>query len=97
MQYRVDHEQIESLARRVQQEHEDIRQDINDLRRLNQQLDSAWDGEAQMAFEERFGNWLRELEQFAETLESVYQYLMQFVESRRELEEQARSAAQGAA
>ena len=96
MQYRVDHEQVEGLAKRIQQEHNDILQDISDLRNINNDLNAAWDGESQMQFEASFGDWLMKLEQFSETLESVYQYLITFVEARRELEEQARSAADGA-
>mgnify|MGYP006286226337 CR=1 FL=1 len=97
MQYRVDADAIEGLANRVQQKHNEILGIIGELRTINSALDAAWDGEASMAFEAEFGDWLVQLEQFSETLESVYQYLMQYVESRRELDSQAASAAQGTA
>ena len=95
MQYRVDTEAVEQVAGQVQQKHQEILGTISELRSLNGTLDSAWDGEAQQAFEGSFGDWLVQLEQFSETLESVQQYLVRYVAARRELEEQAASAASG--
>lgn len=96
MEYRVNTEAIEGIAGRVQQKHQDILGVISELRALNDELDGSWDGEAQMEFEARFGDWLSQLEQFSETLESVQQFLTSFVQARLDLEEQARSAAAGA-
>ncbi len=95
MQYRVDTDAVEQVAGQVQQKHQEILGTISELRSLNGTLDSAWDGEAQQAFEASFGDWLVQLEQFSETLESVNQYLVRYVAARRELEEQATSAASG--
>jgi WXG100 family type VII secretion target len=95
MQYRVDTESIEQVAGQVQQKHQEILGTITELRSLNSSLDGYWDGEAQQAFEASFGDWLVQLEQFSETLESVQQYLVRYVAARRELEEQAASAASG--
>ena len=95
MQYRVDTEAVEQTAGQVQQKHDQILSTITELRSLNSALDGYWDGEAQQAFEASFGDWLVQLEQFSETLESVQQYLVQYVAARRELEEQAAGAASG--
>ena len=95
MQYRVDTESVEQVAGQVQQKHQEILGTISELRSLNGTLDGAWDGEAQQAFEASFGDWLVQLEQFSETLESVNQYLVRYVGARRELEEQAAAAASG--
>ena len=95
MQYRVDTEAVEQVAGQVQQKHQEILGTITELRSLNSTLDGAWDGEAQQAFEASFGDWLVQLEQFSETLESVNQYLVRYVAARRELEEQAAAAASG--
>jgi WXG100 family type VII secretion target len=90
-------EGIESVASKIQQKHSDILNSITELRAVNNELDGYWDGEAQLEFEARFGDWLVQLEQFSETLESVHKYLVTLVQARREFEEQARNAAAGTA
>lgn len=96
-EYRMNLEGIEGVAGRIQQKHSDVLGIIGELRALNNELDGYWDGEAQMEFEARFGDWLVQLEQFSETLESVHQYLVTLVQARQDFEEQARNAAAGAA
>lgn len=95
MEYRVNTEGIEGVAGKIQQKHQDILAIISELHALNDELDGYWDGEAQMQFEASFGDWIVRLEQFSETLDSVQQYLVSFVQARLELEEQARNAAAG--
>ena len=95
MEYRMNLEAIEGVAGKIQQKHSDILGIISELRSLNSELDGSWDGEAQMEFEARFGDWLTQLEQFSETIESVHQYLVTLVQARRDFEEQARAAAAG--
>lgn len=95
MEYRMNLEAIEGIAGRIQQKHSDILGIVSELRSLNSELDGAWDGEAQMEFEARFGDWLIQLEQFTDTMESVHQYLVTLVQARRDFEEQARAAAAG--
>jgi len=97
MEYRINCEAIEGVAGKIQQKHEDILSIITELRALNEELDGYWDGESQIEFEARFGDWLGQLEQFSGTLESVHQFLVGFVNARREFEEQARQAAAGSA
>jgi WXG100 family type VII secretion target len=96
MEYRMNLEGIEGVAGRIQQKHSDIQSIITELRSLNGELDGYWDGEAQLEFEARFGDWVAQLEQFSGTLESVHQYLVTLVQARRDFEEQARAAAGGA-
>lgn len=93
--YVMNLEGIEGVAGRIQQKHSDIESIISELRALNSELDGYWDGEAQMEFEARFGDWIVQLEQFLNTLDSVHQYLVTLVQARRDFEEQARAAAAG--
>jgi WXG100 family type VII secretion target len=95
MQYRVDTEAVEQVAGQVQQKHQEILGIITELRSLNSTLDSSWDGQAQQAFEAAFGDWLVQLEQFSETLESVNQYLVRYAAGREEFDEAAAGAASG--
>ncbi len=97
MEYRMNLEGIEGVAGRIQQKHSDVLGIISELRALNNELDGYWDGEAQLEFEARFGDWMIQIEQFSETLESVNQFLVTLVLARRDFEEQARNAAAGAA
>jgi WXG100 family type VII secretion target len=97
MEYRINTEAIEGISGKIRQKHEDIYGIISELRSLNEELDGAWDGESQVEFEARFGDWIGQLEQYSGTLESVYQFLISFAQARLEFEEQARNAAAGAA
>lgn len=95
MQYRVDTDAVEQIAGQVQQKHQEVLGIITELRSLNGNLESSWDGQAQQAFEAAFGDWLNQLEQFSETLEAVHQYLIQYAAGREEFDEQAAAAASG--
>lgn len=97
MRYVMDLPEIESIAGAIRQKHEEILGIISELRGLNEQLDAAWDGEAQLEFEARFGDWIGQLEQFSSTLETVNQYLVTLSQARLDFEDQARNAAAGAA
>ena len=89
MQYRVDADGIEEIASQIRIKHNEILSTITALRSLNSSLDSFWDGKSQKQFEASFGNWLVQLDQFSEKLESVNQYLVTFVAARRLLEDDA--------
>ncbi len=97
MEYRMNLEGIEAIASHIQKKHDEVLGIISELRSINSELDGYWDGEAQMEFEARFGDWILQIEQFSETSDSVRQYLVTLVEARRDFEEQTRNAAAGAA
>ncbi len=94
---RQDVERIEALAAQVKSER-DVTVDglLNKLKGINADLDSAWDGPSQMAFQENYGDWIRQLEQFSNTLNNVHQYLVSVATNFRELDAAAAQAASGA-
>jgi WXG100 family type VII secretion target len=95
MQYKVDTEAIESIVARIRMSHNNILGILSDLHAINSELDASWDGESQMEFESRFGNWLVHLEKSGDTFESVLLFLSDIIRVRRYLDEQASNAAAG--
>jgi WXG100 family type VII secretion target len=95
---RIQVETVEDLARQVQNKREnEVEALLTDLRRLNGDLNGAWDGPAQIEFEARYGDWITQLQKYSETLRSVSSYLRSVAENYRQLDEAARQAAAGAA
>ncbi|MGD8604652.1 MAG: WXG100 family type VII secretion target [Anaerolineales bacterium] len=94
---RMDVDQVKALAGQIKSIHDnDVTSLLSTLNSLNDQLNSAWDGSAQAAFYERYGNWVRELDQFTDTLYSVCQYLNSVADNYIELDQAARAAAMSA-
>ena len=94
---RQDVERIETLAAQVKAERESTVEGLlNKLRGINMELDSAWDGPSQVAFEANYGNWIRQLENYSNTLNNVHQYLVSVATNFRELDAAAAQAASGA-
>jgi len=91
---RINLELVEELAGKIKTEHDGtVTELIARLRGYNDQLDGAWDGPSQTQFQTTYGNWVGELEKFADTLTSVNQYLVSVAQQFRELDEAARKAA----
>lgn len=90
-------EQIEALAAQVKGERDGtVDSLLGKLRGINQELESAWEGPSQMAFEANYGDWIRQLEQFSNTLNNVHQYLVSVATNFRDLDTAAAQAASGA-
>jgi WXG100 family type VII secretion target len=94
---RIDVETVEAIAARVRAEREGTVFELaNRLRTMNTELDAAWDGPAQKEFEGTYGDWIKQLEAFSNTLYNINQYLVSVAQNFRELDEIARQAAAGA-
>lgn len=95
---RQDIERIETLASQIKAERDGPVQDtLDNLREINHELESAWDGPSQVAFETSYGDWIVQLERFRNTLNNVHQFLVSVATNFRDLDETAAEAAQGAA
>ncbi|MEW6566693.1 MAG: WXG100 family type VII secretion target [Chloroflexota bacterium] len=95
---RIEVETVEALAAQVKAERDGTVNDLlGRLRRINAELDTAWDGPAQLQFQQTYGDWISQLERYSNTLNNVYQYLVSVAQNFRELDEAARQAAAGAA
>jgi len=91
-------EEIEKLASRVKQEREGAVTDlIARLHAINNELDAAWDGPSQRAFHASYGDWIRQLEKFSDTLNNVNQYLASVATNFHDLNAAADQASKGAA
>jgi len=91
-------EDIEMLAARVKQEREGTVADlISRLNGINNELQNAWDGPSQQAFFGSYGDWIKQLEKFSDTLNNVNQYLVSVATNFRDLDAAAEQAARGAA
>ena len=94
---RQDVERIEALAAQVKAEREGTVDGLlGKLRGINSDLNEAWDGPSQVAFEGSYGDWIRQLEQYSNTLNNVHQYLISVATNFRELDAAAAQAARGA-
>jgi len=95
---RQDIEQIRGLASRIKGERDGtVAQLLDTLRRINGELDGAWDGASQAAFQDAYGDWINQLEKFSDTMNSVHQYLISVAENFEALDLAAATAASGAA
>ncbi len=95
---RIEIETVEGLAAKVKSERDGPVADlISRLRSINNELDAAWDGPAQLQFQQTYGTWISDLEKYSDTLNSVHQYLVSVANNFRELDEAARAAAANAA
>jgi WXG100 family type VII secretion target len=95
---RIDVETVEAIAARVKAEKDDtVANLLERLRRLDSELDGAWEGPARVQFKETYGDWIVQLDAFSNTLYNINRYLMSVAQNFRELDEVARQAAAGAA
>jgi len=76
---------------------EEIESILATLKTLNGDLNVAWDGSAQIAFDESYGDWITKLENYVGTLSSVQEYLKSVAANYVELDAAARAAASSAA
>jgi WXG100 family type VII secretion target len=91
-------ERIEDLAGEVKHEREITVNDLlTRLRRINGDLEAAWEGPSQQAFEASYGDWIQQLEKYSDTLNNVQQYLRSVATNFRDLDAAAAQAARGAA
>lgn len=94
---RQDIERIETLAAQVKAEREGtVDTLLSKLNGINAELGDSWDGPSQEAFFANYGDWIRQLEKFSNTLHNVHQYLASVATNFRDLDEAARQAASGA-
>ena len=94
---RQDVERIEGLAAQVKAERDGtVDTLLGKLNGINAELDTAWDGPSQIAFQGSYGDWIRQLEQLSNTLNNVHQYLVSVATNFRELDAAAAQAASGA-
>jgi WXG100 family type VII secretion target len=95
---KMDYVAVKHCADRIKTERDvTVNELIARLRGINNELAASWDNTAQDAFENTFGNWLSQLENYTNTLTSVHAYLTTMVDAYIELENQARTAAENAA
>jgi len=95
---RQDIEQIRGLASRIKGERDGtVAHLLDTLRGINRELDGAWDGASQAAFQASYGDWIDQLEKFSDTMNNVYQYLISVADNFEALDQAAATAAQGAA
>lgn len=95
---RQDIQQIRELASRIRGERDQTVGDlINRLHGINNQLNAAWDGASQTAFFNAYGDWIKQLEEFSNTMYSVEQYLVSVAQNFEDLDQAAAAAASGAA
>ncbi len=95
---RQDIETIRTLADRVAHERNDtVESLLARLNGINSELDAAWDGPSQAAFQEAYGDWIQQLRKYSDTLNNVHQYLKSVAQNFADLDAAAASAASGAA
>jgi WXG100 family type VII secretion target len=95
---RIDVEKVEDLARQIKSEREgSVETLLGKLRSINNDLDAAWDGPAQSTFQGTYGNWIDQLQQYSQTLNSINGYLLSVADNFRRIDEEARSSAAQAA
>ena len=95
---RQDIQTIRTLADRVAHERNDTVENLLDrLNRINNELDAAWDGRSQIAFQESYGDWINQLRKYSDTLNNVAEYLKSVAQNFEDLDAAAASAASGAA
>jgi WXG100 family type VII secretion target len=93
---RIDIERVEDLARQIKYEREGtVETLLAKLRGVNDELNAAWDGPAQDQFSTVYGDWIYKLQNYSETLNSIYAYLMNVTDAFRAADQAARSAAEG--
>ena len=67
---------------------------VQHLRKINEELDMAWEGQAQVAFEATWGDWVNRINtETTDVLTQVTQYIRQIVEAYQDLDAQAAQAA----
>jgi len=95
---RQDIQTIRTLAERVRQERNDTVENLlARLNGINTELDGAWDGPSQLAFQESYGDWIQQLRKYSDTLNNVSQYLTSVAQNFEDLDAAAAAAASGAA
>jgi len=95
---RIEVETVEAIAAKIKSERDGTVADlISRLRNINNELEAAWNGPAQVQFQQTYGNWITDLEHYSDTLNSINQYLVSVANNFRELDEAARAAAANAA
>jgi WXG100 family type VII secretion target len=92
----IDADRVDELASQVEAQRDVIVESLNNLRAINADLDTAWDGKAQETFRETYGNWIQQLENYNETLINVKSYLNSVAQNFRDLDAAAAQAASGA-
>ena len=91
---RQDIQTIRTLAERIAHERNDTVENLlGRLNGINTELDAAWDGPSQAAFHESYGDWIRQLRKYSDTLNNVHQYLMSVAHNFEDLDAAAASAA----
>lgn len=95
--YRIDTEHVNELIGKINGQHNTIGDVLNNLRAINTELETAWEGDAQQTFEATYGTWIQQLENYSQTLANVQAYLRSVVDNYIALDESARQTAAGAA
>lgn len=96
-QLRIQPGVVDGIADSIGKHQGEIETILGALKALNGDLNAAWDGSAQVAFDENYGDWIINLENYIETLSSVQAYLRSVVANYVELDAAARAAASSAA
>jgi WXG100 family type VII secretion target len=81
----------------IKAQHIEIDSVLDNLRALNARLEGTWEGNARVEFETTYSNWIQQLDNYSETLNSVTGYLESVLTNYEALDEAARQAAAGAA
>lgn len=89
-------EEVEDIANKIGGQHVIIEDSLNNLRALDAELTTVWEGPARDTFQGTYGDWITQLENYSETLTNVQGYLRSVAENFRQLDEAARQAAAGA-
>ncbi|TDI83944.1 MAG: WXG100 family type VII secretion target [Chloroflexi bacterium] len=95
---RQDIETIRTLAAQIAHERNDTVENLlGRLNGINEELNAAWDGPSQIAFQEAYGDWIQQLRKYSDTLNNVHQYLTSVAQNFEDLDAAAAAAASGAA
>ena len=95
---RQDIETIRTLAAQISHERNDTVENLlGRLNGINEELNAAWDGPSQIAFQEAYGDWIQQLRKYSDTLNNVHQYLTSVAQNFEDLDAAAAAAASGAA
>ena len=95
---RQDIQTIRTLAERVAHERNDTVEGLlGRLNGINTELEAAWGGPSQIAFQESYGDWIEQLRKYSDTLNNVHQYLISVAQNFEDLDAAAAAAASGAA
>jgi len=95
---RQDIQTIRNLANQIARERNDtVESLLTRLNGINQELEAAWGGPSQLAFQDAYGDWIEQLRKYSNTLTNVHQYLTSVAQNFEDLDAAAAAAASGAA